>query len=91
MNTKLKTIDEFFKANAIQINETKTSFMLLTSKGGSKDLPCSVLYRNKELKQVNELKFLGVYIDANLKFKKHTETIIITLRQYVRISLYFIE
>ena len=77
MNTKSKTIDKFFKANAIQINETKTSFMLVAPKGRSKDPPCSVLYRNKEPKQQDSRMYFG----ANLKFKKHTETIIIKLRK----------
>ena len=84
-NNKLKLIDNFLKANAIQINETKTSFLLLTPKGKNKNLTCSIFLGNKEIKQASELKFLGVFIDATLNFKKHTDTIINKLRKYLAI------
>ena len=84
-NNKLRLVDNFLKANGIQLNETKTAFLLLTPKGKNENLPCPIFVGNNEIQQASELKFLGVFIDKKLNFKKHIDTMINKLRKYLAI------
>ena len=65
-------------ANRLNLNVAKTEFMLIGSKPMIKNTSVShpnVLIENKQIKQVNECKTLGVTIDKHLSWKSNTEKI----------------
>ena len=68
----MKLVDDLLKANAIQMNEIKTAYMLLTLKGKRNDHTKNITFRDKKIDEVNVLKFLGAYMDRSLNFRKHT-------------------
>ena len=86
-NETLVNIDKYFKANAVNINESKTQYLFICPKGMKIDLTEKLEYRNSSLREANEIKFLGVYIDKNLTFARHTDYLITRLRRYV--SLFY--
>ena len=68
MNTELKNISEWFKANKLSLNISKTKYSLFYStryKGIPNDLP-KLEIENVQIKRNNVTKFLGVLIDENL-------------------------
>ena len=86
-NENLVILDKFFKANAVNVNESKTQYMFLCPKGMKIDLTEKLTYRNSSLSEADHIKFLGVYIDKNLTFARHTEHLIMRLRRYL--SLFY--
>ena len=84
-NTTLVLLDKFLTANAVRINESKCEYMLVCPKGKSIYTHEPVFYKNVPLREVNAIKFLGVYIDKKLNFTNHTEKLIKKLRKYIAI------
>ena len=73
VNNELKEVSNWFKANKLSINASKTNFMILgtsfmTSKIQS-DLKISL--NNTQLDRVTSTKFLGIIVDENLTWKNH--------------------
>ena len=73
VNRELVEVSNWFKANKLSINASKTNFMILgTSCMTSKvqnDL--NITLNNTDLEKVTSTKFLGVIIDENLSWKNH--------------------
>ena len=70
-NTELKEISNWFSANLLSLNVKKTNYILF---GNKKPPDISLLINNEKLMRVYETKFLGVIIQANLKW--NTQTIV---------------
>ena len=78
INRELKEVSNWFQANKLSVNATKTNFMLLgtphmTSVKAPKNL--DVILDNTKLDRVKSTKFLGVLIDENLTWKNHIDCI----------------
>ena len=77
-NTELSKINEWFKANKLSLNSTKTNYMLFSSNNKYTipehlslhidGTPISNVGRNSN---VNTIKFLGINFDENLTWKHH--------------------
>lgn len=75
-NAELKLASEWFRANKLSLNLSKTNFILFRS--NKKQLPLTtmdIIIDDKIIPLVESTKFLGVYIDQHLKWKKHIEEI----------------
>ena len=72
LNVELKKLSDWFGANKISLNVTKTKFMVFTP--WQKKKPCydfRVLIGKKEITRVSETLFLGVLLDECLPWKFH--------------------
>ena len=77
-NSDLENLRKWLIANRLRLNVAKTEFMLIGSKPMIKNISVchpNVLIENKQIKQVNECKTLGVTIDKHLSWKSNTEKI----------------
>jgi len=73
---ELESLSEWFKANKLSLNLSKTNYIIFRSK--KKILPVlysSIKIDNKEISQVTTTKFLGVYVDEHLTFNDHVSII----------------
>ena len=80
VNSELANISNWFRANKLSLNTKKTNFILF----GSKQIPntgdkFSVSIDGYVLQQVEFTKFLGIFIDEKLNWKKHIEHIAIKI------------
>ena len=78
MNDDLTKTTEWLTANNLTLNKSKTEFMLIASRqrlNTSNRLP-SFTVDNNSIKQVEFTKSLGVYIDQNLTWNVHIETLL---------------
>ena len=72
-NNELCKLTKWFLANRLTVNVTKSNFIFFRSQKAKSTPTCSNLMLNgKTLLQVNSAKFLGIYIDEHLNWKKHT-------------------
>ena len=73
-NEELRKVANWFKANKLSLNISKTKYSLYHSTRKIKDIP-NILpplqIDNVPVKREFVTKFLGVYLDANLSWKHH--------------------
>ena len=86
VNKELYEVTNWFKANKLSVNATKTNFMILgtpymTSTKTREDLKVSL--DNTVLKRVKFTKFLGVLIDECLTWKNHIDCILKTISRNI--------
>ena len=70
LNKELKEISLWLKVNKLSLNIKKTHYMVFTSKKKTSD-PLNIHIDECCIDKVNCTKFLGVYIDDKLNWKKH--------------------
>ena len=73
---ELESLSEWFKANKLSLNLSKTNYIIFRSK--KKILPIldsGLKINNKAISQVTTTKFLGVYVDEYLTFNDHVSII----------------
>jgi len=59
------------RLNKLQLNPHKTTLILFASKNKHIDHDLNVKYNNVKISVVNEGKFLGVWFDKKMTWKKH--------------------
>ena len=69
MNRELKLVQSWIHANKLSLNIEKTHYMLFSN--SLRVLPDSVKINDINLLQVDNTKFLGLYIDRELSWKTH--------------------
>ena len=74
LNDELDNISTWLKVNKLSLNIKKTHFIVFTSKK-NKVGPLSIKIDGQQIEEVSCTKFLGVYIDSKLNWKKHIEYI----------------
>ena len=82
LNTDLNILTMYFAANNLQLNAKKTKSLLFRSTQKfevNNELLLQV--RTEEIEQVENFKYLGVYVDSHLTFKSHLEHITKKLKQ----------
>ena len=62
-------------ANKLSLNVAKTEFMLIGPKRMKTGSSLNILIENKQIKQVNECKSLGILIDQHLSWNNNTKNI----------------
>ena len=86
VNEELQEVNNWFKANKLSINASKTNFMTLgtphmTSTKAREEL--NVMLDNTALERVKFTKFLGVLIDECLTWKNHINCISKTISRNI--------
>ena len=72
VNSELAAVADWFRANRLSLNLTKTNFIIFRSH--RKPIPnqnFNISIDNKPILQVKSTKFLGVYVDEHLTWKEH--------------------
>ena len=80
INRKLSEVSNWFKANKLSVNATKTNYMIMgtqhmTSMEDQSVSNVDIILDKTKLKRVDKTKFLGVTIDENLSWKNHIDGI----------------
>ena len=75
VNSDLENLRNWLMANKLSLNVAKTEFMLIGPKRMKTDSSLNILIENKQIKQVNECKTLGILIDQHLSWNNNTKNI----------------
>jgi len=71
-NTELLLVSKWFSANLVSLNVKKTNYILF----GNKKLPDIIIsINNEKITRVFQTKFLGIIVQANLKWDAHINTV----------------
>ena len=77
LNNDLKSVNTWLSSSKLTLNLTKTEFLIITSRQRRvylSDNP-SLTINNFPIEQVSSTKSLGVFIDENLSWNTHIETV----------------
>ena len=77
-NKELNKISDWFTANKLSLNVTKTKFSLFHKASRKDDIPLKLpilKINNHQIERVESIKFLGVLLDENLCWKDHIKYI----------------
>ena len=69
----LQNISDWFKANKLALNETKTKFVIFHKSRNKPPKDFKLILNNIEIERVEVTKFLGVLIHENLSWKPHVD------------------
>ena len=84
VNEELKEVSNWFKANKLSVNASKTNYMILgTPHMTSTKISVNVMLDNTVLERVKFMKFLGVLIDECLTWKNHIDCISKTISRNI--------
>lgn len=72
MNRELDSLSDWFRANKLSLNVSKSNFMLFTNKKNSTGNNNLIKIGGITIEQTTTVKFLGMYMDENLKWYEHT-------------------
>ena len=75
MINELNIISDWFNANKLSLNISKTNYMLYTNCNVPLSNRPDMYIGDQKIKQTSEVKFLGMIIDDKLKWDKHIEMI----------------
>ena len=77
INSDLCKVKQYFDINKLSINVQKCQFMLIgTHQSIAKMADVRIHINNEPLKHVSVAKYLGMYIDSNLKWDDHINSMI---------------
>jgi len=71
MNNELSKLADWYRANKLSLNETKTNFMIFTN-NIIPDINLEITINDTVVNDVPNVKFLGIVIDNKLKWNEHT-------------------
>ena len=74
MDSTLVNLDQWFIANQLILNITKTKVIKFAPKTIA-HVPLVISYKCQVLDEVNNTKFLGIHMDSNMNWKIHIEQI----------------
>ena len=73
INQRLVTIQSWCNANKMSLNPMKSKYMIVTNR--QKHHEVQLFLGNNQLEEVDTFKYLGLFIDSNLKFQTHIDYI----------------
>ena len=83
VNTELKKIDFWMKKNKLQLNYSKTYYLLLDKLlNRSCSTNFNISLNSNNIKRIKSTKFLGIYIDENLNWSCHIQHLSLQLARY---------
>jgi hypothetical protein len=88
INAELDKVSNWFKANKLSVNASKTNYMIMGTShmtSAEKLQNINVLLDDTTLERVEYTKFLGILIDENLTWKNHINCISKTLSRNIGI------
>ena len=71
MNGQLQKLTDWFRANRLSLNISKTNYMLFTNQKHQPDTNINLQLSDSNIQRTNCAKFLGLYIDEKLKWDEH--------------------
>ena len=74
VNIEMSKLSKWFSINKLSLNVKKTSYMLFGNRHVNNDIKIRI--DMEEIEKVHVTKFLGVYIDYRLDWKRHIDHII---------------
>ena len=75
-HSELSKILDWLHANRLSLNINKTNFTIFGPQCSAHDYSgCTIRLNGQDIKHVNECKFLGIYLDTHLTWKRHIERI----------------
>ena len=77
----LKNLSDWFKANKLTLNLAKTVGMIFGKKSKREPQAPEIKIDGVVIPFVDSTKFLGIYIDTNLDWKRHVAELILKLRR----------
>ena len=75
LHDQLHNVSTWLKANKLSINVKKTKLMIFRPRQKTLPITRQIIIENNVLEQVDNTKFLGVYIDQHLTWKTHVNFI----------------
>ena len=75
LNDQLNNVPAWLKANKLSINVNNTKLMIFRPRQKTLPITRQIVLENNVLEQVDNTKFLGVYIDQHLEWKTHVNFI----------------
>ena len=79
----LKEINEWFSANKLTLNLSKTSYVIFKSKRCTDtNIPNSIKYEDMEIHRETQVKYLGLTLDKHLDWNSHTNDICNKLKRF---------
>ena len=70
----LRILEDWFKANKLSLNASKTNYILFRNKKSEFNYTrCKLMINGKEIELVSKTKFLGIIIDQHLEWKYHID------------------
>ena len=81
INIDLKLLCHWLNANKISLNTKKTEYILFRHKQKSVNFNLNVKLNGKKLYPSSYLKYLGIFLDENLNWKKHVSILSSKLRR----------
>ncbi len=85
MNANLNNLSDWFRANKLSLNTSKTNYILF-SKSNNVAPGIDLFISDQKIERVNYTKFLGIYIDEKLKWDKHINKV----RNHIASSLFIL-
>ena len=73
VNNELENIVDWMRSNKLSLNFTKTEFLLITKAKRKKSFEIKI--NGHAIQPSSYAKYLGVYIDEKLTWKKHVNTV----------------
>ena len=73
LNEQLSYISDYYKANKLSLNVSKSTYMVIKPQKKALDSSLNIKIGNETLQKTNCIKFLGVYFDDELNFNIHLE------------------
>ena len=73
MNKELNLVNDWLKVNKLSVNYTKSNYLLFTNTKHKHKFNINI--NGNTLEQIKEINYLGVWIDDQLNWKKHLETV----------------
>ena len=84
LTTELETIDDWFSANKLLLNASKTKLIIFKSRKCRQEFDPTPIYLDGiEIKQVPSENFLGLQLDDTLKWYDHTQKVANCLSQKI--------
>ena len=80
----LESLSDWFKANSLTLNLTKSECVFFTRSKKLQNLDLSLKVSNITLPTVRNTKFLGIWIDNNLDWNKHVDVLTSKLKQKIK-------
>jgi len=71
INIELRKIQDWAQNNKMKFNNNKSKVMLMSRRKRKENKEIGVYINNTKLKQVNNIKYLGIVFDNKLSFKEH--------------------
>ena len=82
MNSEFKNVHNWFLSNKLALNTKKTHFMIFGTNANS---VVKIKINDNEIQRVKSIKFLGVTIDEDLKWKNHVNNILCIISRNIGI------